>query len=373
MAQLHELTDDQIAAFRLRRHSLGGDRGARTAQNLARTLCGAQAQVLSAAGLSLSVRSHKITPAMIEDTLWRRRKLVKTWSMRSTLHLHATEDLPLYLGAMAGWRRDTEKMLSLHGVTPAQLGRASATILEILADASMTRGEIAAHVAPRHGEELRTRITSGWGGLMKHLVYDGLVCFGPSRGGATTFVRTDRWLGPIVPIDEGDALLEIARRYLAAYGPATPQDFAYWSGMYVATAGSLWSRLADETVRVATPTGPATLLRRDLSAARNAGFDADEAAVLPYFDSYLLGHRAKEHLLDGVSYKAIYRSAGWIASVVLLNGRIAGTWRGEARGNRLAVNVVPHRTLRRAVKTKINEEMERIAGFNGLGASVKYG
>lgn len=373
MAHLHELTGDQIAAFRTGRHMLRGERGARTAPNLARTLCGAQAQVLSAAGLSLSVRSRTLTPPMIDDLLWRRRKLVKTWSMRSTLHLHAVDDLPLYLGAMSARKRFIEQRLSADGITPTQLGRAIATILEILADTPMTRGDIAAHVAPRHGEELRAWITSGWGGLMKHLVYEGLVCFGPSIGGTPTFVRTDRWLGPIAPLDEDDAQLELTRRYLAIHGPATPQDLAYWLGTYVAVTGKILTRLADETVRVTTPNGPAALLRRDLSAARNAGFDADEVAVLPYFDVYLLGHRAKDQLLERAHYKSVYRDAGWISAVVLLNGRIAGTWRGEARGNRLMVEVASHRTLRRALKAKINEEMERIAGFNGLTAAVKYG
>ena len=56
----------------------------------------------------------------------------------------------------------------------------------------------------------------------------GRLCYGPPAGQAVTFVRADRWIGGWRPAPPEDALAEVLRRYLRAYGPATSRDFAQW-------------------------------------------------------------------------------------------------------------------------------------------------
>src|SRR5215831_1626822 len=91
-------TAEQIHAFRLRRHHLL-DQSAKDLVTICRDVCGVQAQIMSAAQLQLWARNHAITPAAVNDALWKTRSLVKTSLMRQTLHLVPTEDFPLYIAA----------------------------------------------------------------------------------------------------------------------------------------------------------------------------------------------------------------------------------------------------------------------------------
>src|SRR5215472_13347251 len=91
-------SSEQIHAFRLRRHHLL-DQSAKDLVTICRDVCGVQAQIMSAAQLQLWARNHTITPAAVNDALWKTRTLVKTSLMRQTLHLIPTEDFSLYIAA----------------------------------------------------------------------------------------------------------------------------------------------------------------------------------------------------------------------------------------------------------------------------------
>ena len=66
---------EQIHAFRLRRHHLL-DQSAKDLVTICRDVCGVQAQIMSAAQLQLWARNHAITPAAVNDALWKTRSLV---------------------------------------------------------------------------------------------------------------------------------------------------------------------------------------------------------------------------------------------------------------------------------------------------------
>src|SRR6185437_9541847 len=91
-------SSEQIHAFRLRRHHLL-DRSAKDLVTICRDVCGVQAQIMSAAQLQLWARNHAITPAAVNNALWKTRSLVKTSLMRQTLHLVPADEFPLYIAA----------------------------------------------------------------------------------------------------------------------------------------------------------------------------------------------------------------------------------------------------------------------------------
>jgi len=85
--------------------------------------------------------------------------------------------------------------------------------------------------------------------------------------------------------------------------------------------------------------------------------------LLPHCDVYLLGHRSKSHLIDDASYTRVYRAAGWISPVVLINGRIAGVWSHRKRGKRLQVSIEPFSPLSQSQRAAIEERAADIAEF----------
>src|SRR5919112_3226932 len=100
-AAMPRLSWAEVCARRLDRHALSvPPRDAQPAEIVA-AICGAHAQVQSAAELSIGLRLDGITRAAIRDALWTERTLVKTFGPRGTVHLLPTQDLPIWTGALA--------------------------------------------------------------------------------------------------------------------------------------------------------------------------------------------------------------------------------------------------------------------------------
>jgi hypothetical protein len=72
---------------------------------------------------------------------------------------------------------------------------------------------------------------------------EGVICFGPNRGREPTYVLLADWIasGSVLPPEK--ALAELAYRHLSAYAPATPEDFAVWSGLSLTEARAAWQQM----------------------------------------------------------------------------------------------------------------------------------
>jgi hypothetical protein len=314
-------TSEQIHAFRLRRHHLL-DQSAKDLVTICRDVCGMQAQIMSAAQLQLWARNHSITPAMVNDALWKTRSLVKTSLMRQTLHLVPADEFPLYIAAHKSAR--AKAVLSIMArckITRDEADGLSALILEELKAGPAPRAAITSAVRPKVSKRLRVWMDKVWS-IVRLPVIEGLVCYGPGEGNQATFIRTEHWLPAQPKVDEVQAQKELFRKYLRAYGPATLHDFAHWSLISMAEVRALRPLMDAELVEY----DGVLVLREDVKALQSASFSQSSVHLLPYFDVYLLAHRFKEHFLKPRFYKRVYRNQGWISPVVLINGEIAGVW-----------------------------------------------
>jgi uncharacterized protein YcaQ len=319
-------TSEQIHAFRLRRHHLL-DRSAKDLVTICRDVCGVQAQIMSAAQLQLWARNHAITPAMVNNALWKTRSLVKTSLMRQTLHLVPADEFPLYIAAHKNARaRAVLSIMARCKITRDEADALSALILEELKAGPAPRAAITSAVRPKVSKRLRVWMDKVWS-IVRLPVIEGLVCYGPGEGNQATFIRTEHWLPAQsrideTKIDEVQAQKELFRKYLRAYGPATLHDFAHWSLISMAEVRALRPLLDSEIVEH----NGLLLLREDMKILQATSPEMNSVHLLPYFDVYLLAHRFKEHFLKPKFYKRVYRNQGWISPVVLINGEIAGVW-----------------------------------------------
>lgn len=136
------------------------------------------------------------------------------------------------------------------------------------------------------------------------------------------------WSVPAPAVDPFDARLELARRYLHAFGPATPDSFASWAGVRPKAATATFDSLGDELIPVRTPMTEAWILASDESALRSAEGAAPSARLLPSGDTYfLLQGRDRELLVPDPAHRdQLWPSRVW-PGAVLVEGEIVGTWR----------------------------------------------
>ena len=244
------LTWQQVLAFWMQRHFLE-ERAARgDLLAVVSRICGLHAQVMSSAELAAWARIDGLDSGDMRTALWQERTLVKIWAMRWTLHLFSAADYPIYLAALRsyGYFR-SERWLQSYNITLDDMDALLEGFRVTLTGDGMTRQQLAEAVAQHSGRpHLREALLGGWGTLLKPGAYQGHLVFGPSSGQNVTFVSTRHWLGEFPELDTADARLEIVRRYLYAYGPATSGDFASWWGTARTDAKKLFQALGDEVI-----------------------------------------------------------------------------------------------------------------------------
>jgi len=381
----------RVHAFRLRRHRLAPRAGRGDLAEVAGDACGVQAQILSAARLALRARTRGLRPTDVDRALLRNRTLVGVWCMRDTRHLVPSRDFAVFSRGVHHIVRRWTSWFDRHRLPPEAIEPIVDSIVRAL-DRPRTRDEVLELVSADLGIPKRAkRMSRGWGnvahteglavrghvlpmsGMMGYACIRGLACCVANDGQDATFVRPDAWIPDWRDLTIPEAEREFVRRYLRSYGPATPEDFAFWAGGFpLRSARAIWAGMGDGLSEVRLDGRPAWVLREDLPALRAAKVDGPVVRLLPYFDTYLLGHRDRAHLVDAAHYRRVYRPAAWIAPVVLVDGRCAGVWSHKKARDRIDVRVEPFSRMSRAVREGIAAEADDVGRFLGGAVNVQY-
>jgi hypothetical protein len=339
---------------------------------------------MAAAQLALRVRVRGLTLEDVERALWQDRSLARVWCMRGTVHLVPANELAVFVrGSSTRQEGRVKSWLDRTGASMASADRlieaASAAM-----DRPRTRDDIAVRIRDSLDLPIERKGSRGWGGtadaagfrLGRAVVtvpdiafmasYRGLACFGPDEGQGTTFVRPDAWLREWHDLSVAEAEEGLLRRYLRAFAPATVSDFAAWSILAMGRSRQIWSRIENDLSSVTVEGRGAWVLRRDLPSLLRARLHRPTVRLLPYFDSFLMGHKERRHLVDGAHHKRIYRPAGWVYPAILVDGRVVGDWSYERRSTRLQVQVRPYAPLEEGIKDLVRSEAEDVARFLDL-------
>ncbi len=364
----------EVLAWRIRRQHLDRRVPRGEALEVVREICGLHAQVMSSAELTLWARVEDLEPDAVQKALWEERSLVKTWAMRGTLHLLPAAELPIWVGAQGVLkpRYHTPSWLRYFGLTREEAEALIAAIPEALDGRMLTREELAQEVGRLVGsEELGDKLRHSWGALLKPAAFRGNLIFAPSVGQNVRFARPDRWLAEWHPVEAEEAAREVTRRYLAAYGPATREEFARWFGTSSpAQAGRLIEGLGEEIASVEIEGSQAWMLTEHLPEVEVAE-PSGVVRLLPAFDHYVVAApRDRESVLPEALKSRVYRSQGWLSPVLLVDGRMEGVWRHERKGGRLIVEVEPFAEQPEWVRRATEEEAERLACF--LGGELEF-
>ena len=362
-----ELTGEQVLAWRMERQGIARRAGAAGWLDVVRRICGLHAQLMSSAELTLWARADGIERGAVERALWEDRTLVKTWAMRGTLHLLRADELPLWVAAQGALkpRHHVPSWLRYHGLTREQADAMLDAIPVALDDRLLTREELAAEVARVTGiKGLDGKLRGGFGDLLKPAAFRGNLCFAPNEGRNVRFARPDQWLGRQSPADRDEAMRDVARRYLAAYGPGTRETFARWFGNpSPAQAGKWLAALGDEAVDVKIEGEPAVMLAADVEEAA-AAKPAGVVRLLPAFDHYVVAApRDADAVLASDERSRVYGPQGWLSPVLLVDGRMAGVWSHELRGSTVAVEIQAFEKVKPRVRAGAEAEAERLAAY----------
>ena len=382
---MRSLTWDEVFARRLARQHLAEPAPRARLAEVVSVVGGVQAQVSTAAEWAIGARVADVTQRDVRAELWERRGLVKTYSLRGTLHLHPANEMPLWTAArraLPDWREG--RWQAAYGLVPERADAVLTAMADALDGRCLTRAELADAVAQRAGSWARERMASVWADLIGMGFEAGLLCFGPSQGSSVTFARLDQWIGRGEEVEPYAALATICRRYLAAYGPATHRDFAEWFGgrrLPTEAARALFERLRDENgaVEEVVVEGKRAWLPKG-DAETPAPPVGRVSRLLPQYDCYILGSRfGRERIVPEAARTRLfaYKNGRYEGAagrpVLLIDGVVAGMWERRARGKRIEIRVETFGTLTAERRERLEVEAARVGEFLEAPAVLTLG
>jgi Winged helix DNA-binding domain len=360
------LTWSGVTARRMARHALAEPAADLSPAGIAGVLCGAHAQVLSAAELSIGRRIAEVTRADVQRALWEERALVKTFGPRGTIHLLPTADLPMWTGALSALPSSVPTHPEGVRFTPEQADEVIAAIGGALADSELTVDELTEAIADRAGPWAVERTMDAfqdrwprWRQLTSTAAHRGMLCFGPDRGRRVTYTNPHRWLPGLRPMDGEAALRTLVTRYLYAYGPATPQHFAKWLGIPARYSAGLFGKLAGELAYVELDGDPGWTVAGDTGTPSQPHRGI---RLLPYFDAYVVAGQPRERLYSGAAATRALTPTGQAGNypVLLVDGVVGGVWHQRRSGRKLAITVEPLRELTAPQRRQLDDEISLV-------------
>jgi hypothetical protein len=328
------------------RHGLAGAARAGSPAEVAQRLVAVHSSDPSSVYVAMLARMNSGGPGTIEQALYEDRVLLRALAMRRTVFVMTPDTAAIALAAAgrAVAERERRKLVTFlteAGVT-GDVGRWLAGAEEAALAALSARGEAtAAELAgddPRLGMQLVLAPGTKWEGrqnvasrLLLILATEGLVIRGRPRGSWTSHqyrwsaltdwypAGLDKWAAP-------EAEAELARRWLAAYGPATAEDLRWWAGWTKTQLKRALAEVQPAEVDLDGVTG--LVLADDLEPVT-----APEpwAALLPGLDSTPMGWHDRDWFL-GEHRSQLFDRAGNIGPTLWWDGRVVGGWTQRSDG-----------------------------------------
>ena len=358
------LTWSGVTTRRMVRHALTEPATNLGPADIAAVLCGAHAQVLSAAELSIGRRVAGATRADVQRALWEDRTLVKTFGPRGTVHLLSTADLPMWTGALSALPSSVPTHPEPVRFTRDEADEVIAAIGDALAETELTVNELTEAIVDRTGPWAGERTMEAfqdrwprWRQLTSTAAHRGMLCFGPNRGRKVTYTNPHRWLPGFRP-DDGDAALRtLVTRYLYAYGPASPQHFAKWLSIPSRRAVKLFDELAGELDRIDLDGVQVWTMAGDTGTPQQPH---QGILLLPYFDAFVVAGQPRERLYPGAAATRALTPAGQAGNypVLLVDGVVGGVWHQRGSGGKLAITVEPLRQLTPTHRRQLDDDVE---------------
>jgi hypothetical protein len=357
------LTWDQALAWRLSRHLLDPV-GSCSVGDVVRRLGAVPAYPDSTAELAAGLRRSGSRPGDIARAL-EAGEVFKTYAFRGATHLLTPGEGGIYLALRASGRQwELPSWQDAYGLTPADWPAFREAVREAVADQPLTRHELRVAVGRRR--RFRDAAAGLNRSLLKSLMWQGDLCFGPARDGEATVQGLDRIAHSVELPSVDEAGRRAVEAYVRAYGPTTAAGVHYYLGAGLSAGRkALRGWLDDLSDRLVTidVDGENLLVSADDVDALTSTTVIPTVRLLPAADPWVMGPgTADPHVVPPAHRQAVTRGA----NLVLAGGVVAGTWTRKAG----TLNVVWYRESDPPDHDLLEEEAARLAAILGVGLDL---
>lgn len=352
------MTAREILQYRLLHQYISAS-PARTPAEVVSQLCAVQAQDFAGAKWSIGLRAPGLTDAAVEEA-FANKSIVRLSSLRGTIHIIAAEDVR-WIGELIKPRMvaASSSYYTGIGLNETLFSKSHAVIRKMLEG-----GKQASRDELKEALEKKKIDTSGH--RMNHFIsragVDLVICCAPRRGKEFTYTLLDEWLPPETAGQSvQDGLARLALRYFTGHGPATAQDFAWWSGFTLTAVKAAIQSVAHSLQKI-------RFGEQDYWMAPSASKtpSANSLFLLPGFDEYYIGYSDRGLLADAATLKKLIPPNGILQPTIVVNGRIEGTWKRTVKKNALQLEASPFSPLTDTRKKAMVKRSTEFGAFIGM-------
>ncbi|MDP1676749.1 MAG: winged helix DNA-binding domain-containing protein [Bacteroidota bacterium] len=356
------MTLDNISLLRLANQQIA-ETTFKTVKAIVSWMGAMQAQDYSMAKWAVGVRLPDSTDKIIETAVVN-GDILRTHVMRPTWHFVSPEDIywmlelaaPNILSAM----RSRHKQLELNeavqkksnGIIEKSLNRGK----------HLTRDELFVELE-------KNKITTGNQRgihILMRAELDGMVCSGATRGKQQTYALLAERVPRKKTLRKEEALAELAMRYFNSHGPATVQDFIWWSGLSVGDAKkgleSVKSNFISEEVGLQTY----WFADNDIYSKKK-----ESLYLLPAYDEFVISYKDRSAILTPESQAKAISNNGIFWPVIVVNGKIAGMWKRTVENKSVKIETEFFNSLQKTIAVYIKKKAVQFGKFIGKEVEIK--
>ena len=340
-----------FVSARLNNHKLADSKFKKPAE-VVRWFGAIQAQDFNAAKWALALRMRKTTNEQIEAA-FNKGEILRTHVMRPTWHFVTPEDIRWLLKLTAprvnvkagpNYRKfelDAAVFKRTHKVlTKALQGRNYLTRPAL--KSALNKAGIDANDTIRLAH------------ILLRAELDGVVCSGPRIGKQFTYALLEERVPAARMLERDEALAEIVRRYFRSHGPATLQDFVWWSGLTMEDATRGVAQVEQELEKV-------VINEKIYRGPRVSSLKSEYAAhLLPVFDEYFVAYKDRQLAFDGEVSLSTWDLLG---PTFIINGSVGGLWKRIISNNSMTIEINASRALTKAEKLAVSDATNRYLSF----------
>jgi len=336
------------------------------AKDVVTQLGAVQAQDYAGAKWALGQRLKDSSDAAL-DQVFADGSILRTHLLRPTWHFVSPDDIRWMLKLTAPRVHAVNAyMYSQSGLDKATFKKSNTTLEKALRGGKqLTRTELASALDKAGISADGFRL----GYLMMYAELEGIICSGSRRGKQFTYALLEERVPQVKAISRDEALAELVKRYFKTRGPATLQDFTWWSGLTMADTKNgiamVKSQFVNETIN-----GQTYWFSESKPPAKTK---SPTAYLLPNYDEYFIGFKDRSAIGDVAKQAGVKGDdPALIAHIIILDGQIVGGWRRTLEKNAVTVELILITDLTNAEKQAIAEAAETFSKFLGLPVSLTY-
>lgn len=270
---------------------------------------------------ALGLRMKKPSMEAVKDDFDNGR-IIRAHLFRTTWQIVAAEDYRWMLELCRKNNiRAVKGFLAYHGVslTETEYERGNEMILSILQDKEEVTAQEIYSCFRESGMDISRHTASIY---IRRAEFDGIVCNGSLSLKENTYTLTDKKITKASLPSREEAVTMLARIYFRSHGPATLNDFVWWSGLQRKEAKSGIEAIRSE-FRTFCHGGEEFYLHQ---SSRTKGYRSSKVHLLPSYDEYLIGYKSRHIALAPEFRHRAHDNKGTFWPVVLKDGNVIGNW-----------------------------------------------